>query len=291
MTDLSAPTRPVLRYHGGKWRLASWVMRFFPPHDVYLEPFGGAASVLLRKPRARGEVYNDLDGDVVNVFRVLQDRAAAAELKRLVEITPFARDEFELSYQATDDPVERARRMLVRSFMGFGSAGMTRTSRTGFRKNSSRSHTLPCQDWASWPAQIPQFVERLRGVVIENKDALRLIADHDRDNALIYADPPYVWHVRSSMRASGSMKHAYRHEMTDADHRNLAEALHRARGAVVISGYACDLYDRELYGGWERHEHGAMADGGRSRTEVVWLNPACSAALRRAATLKEACDA
>jgi len=116
MSDV-APTRPVLRYHGGKWRLASWIISHFPPHRVYVEPFGGAASVLLRKPRSYAEVYNDMDGEIVNVFRVLRDPARARELERVLRLTPFAREEFELSYIRDEDPIEQARRTIVRAFI------------------------------------------------------------------------------------------------------------------------------------------------------------------------------
>src|SRR4051812_1578874 len=115
-----APTRPVLRYHGGKWRIAPWIIEHFPPHLMYVEPFAGAASVLLRKPRVDFEVYNDLDTDVVNVFRVLRDPAAASQLAEQLSLTPWSRREFEVSYEISDDPVERARRTLIRSFMGHG---------------------------------------------------------------------------------------------------------------------------------------------------------------------------
>ena len=135
----SAPTRPALRYHGGKWRLAPWLLTLMPPHRVYTEPFGGGASVLLRKPRAYGEIYNDLDGEVVNVFRMLRDRGA--ELQRLLELTPFARAEFRQAYEPCgDDPIEQARRTIARSFMGFGSSATGENS--GFRASSSSSRAL-----------------------------------------------------------------------------------------------------------------------------------------------------
>lgn len=271
---MSEVTRPALRYHGGKFRLAPWILKFFPAHRVYVEPFGGGGSVLLRKDRTYAEVYNDLDGEVVNLFRMLRDRGD--ELVRLVSMTPFARCEFEDSYRPADDALEQARRTLVRSFMGFGSAGASGQS-TGFRSNSNRSGTTPAHDWMHLPGHMRAVVERLQGVVIEQRDACEVMQRHDADGALHYVDPPYV----HSTRNVRSRAPAYRHEMTDDQHAELAAVLRTLRGAVVISGYRCPLYD-DLFSGWARHEVGAHADGARERTEVVWLNPACSAALARA---------
>ncbi len=107
-------TRPVLRYPGGKYRIAKWIISYFPQHKFYVEPYCGAASVLMRKPRTEGEIINDLDGDVVNVFRVLRDPEQAKELERLVRLTPFAYEEYKRSYDATEDPIERARRTIFR---------------------------------------------------------------------------------------------------------------------------------------------------------------------------------
>ena len=131
------PTRPVLRYHGGKWKLAPWIIDHFPPHNIYVEPFGGAASILMRKSRSCGEVYNDIDGDVVNIFRVLQDPEKANELSKRVSLTAFARAEFRAAYGKPSDEIDAAHKMIVRSFMGFGRASMTREHVTGFRKNSN----------------------------------------------------------------------------------------------------------------------------------------------------------
>src|SRR4051794_13847975 len=157
------PTRPALRWHGGKWLLAPWIISHFPAHRVYVEPFGGGASVLLRKPQVAAEIYNDLDGRVVNVFRVLRDPVKAAELKRRAELTPFARAEFEWSYGSPVDDIDDAHRAIVLSFMGFGSDSVTRSCRTGFRSKMSDSRSLPSQAWATWHESIPQFVDRLRG--------------------------------------------------------------------------------------------------------------------------------
>lgn len=257
--------RPILRWHGGKWKLADWIISHLPRHRVYVEPFGGAASVLLRKPRSYAEVYNDLDGEVVNLFRVARDRGE--ELRRALELTPFARDEFAESYNETTDPLEQARRTVARAFMGFGSNAHNKA--TGFRANSNRSGTTPAHDWRNYPAAFGDVIERLRGVVIENRDAAAVMLAHDCDEAVHYVDPPYV----AATRDNGG---DYRHEMTDADHEALAETLHKLRGAVVLSGYRSALYDA-LYKDWRRVERHAHADGARDRVECLWLSPRCPA--------------
>lgn len=274
-----APTRPVLRYHGGKWRSVATIVGFFPAHRCYVEPFGGGASVLMRKPRVYAEVYNDLAGEVVNVFRVLQNPPSAARLRELLALTPFARDEFRAAYEPSDEPVERARRAIIRSFMGFGSASFNAKHATGFRSNSKRSGTTPALDWRNYPEQIPAFVERLRGVVIENKNALEVMPTHDGPDTLFYVDPPYP----ACVRAEGSLRgvrQRYVHELSDNDHRTIAPALRSLGGMVVLSGRACPLYDDELYPDWERHEFKHLDDGARTRVEVLWLNAAASDALR-----------
>lgn len=270
---VTRPTRPVLRYHGGKWLLAPWIISHFPPHRVYVEPFGGAASVLLRKPRSYAEVYNDLDGEIVNVFRVLRDPEQAAELDRLLRITPFARAEFELSYEPADDPIEQARRTIFRSAAGFWSAAAT-GAKTGFRANANRNGTTPAQDWVHYPDLVAAFCERLQGVVIEHRPAAEVIAKHDSSETLFYVDPPYPFSTRH--RRNPYSGKGYRYELTDDDHRALADVLRGVQGMVVLSGYPCDLYDRELYPDWYRVERRALTDGARERTEVLWLNEAAA---------------
>lgn len=271
--------RPVLRYHGGKFRLAPWIVSHFPPHSCYVEPYSGAASVLMQKPRSAAECINDLDDKIVSVFRVLRDPASAAALRRRLELTPFSRTEFNAAYEAPDaDPVENAARLITISFMGQGSQGTTRNYRTGFRcaLRNRDNNGLPSHEWASYPRSISAFVERLQGVAIENTDALKVIRRLDSPDTLIYADPPYV----TATRGRSYAKHGYRHEMTDADHEELAGTLRAVSGMVVLSGYPSALYDR-LYEGWERGECGAVADRGKASTEVVWMNEACRRAQRQ----------
>jgi DNA adenine methylase len=265
--------RPVLRWHGGKWKLAPWISEYLPAHRVYVEPFGGAASVLLQKPRSYGEVYNDLDQDVVNLFRVLQVERLAAQLLNKLMVTPFARDEFELAYIETDEPVERARRLIILSYMGFGSNGHSRLNRTGFRANSNRSGTTPAHDWANYPTRLPAIIERLRGVVIENRDALAVMAQHDGPDTLHYVDPPYLRETRSSsMHRVG----CYTHELDAEGHQRLLAFLRTLNGMVVLSGYPHETYEVAC-DGWRRIEIGAHADGALDRREVLWINPAARA--------------
>jgi DNA adenine methylase len=274
---MSEVKRPVLRYHGGKWMIAPWIIEFMPEHRVYTEPFGGAASVLMRKPRAQMvEVYNDLDREVVNVFRVLRDPDKAEELCRLLTLTPYARVEFEESYLPADNEIEQARRTIVRAFLGFGSDSAS-GALSGFRANGNRQNTHPSRDFVNYPKAIESFTERLEGVVIECRDACEVIAQHDAPTTLHYCDPPYVHAVRSAAVVRDGK--GYRHEMTDDDHAALAETLRAAKGMAIVSGYANGLYDRELFHDWHRFERKALADGGLERTEVVWLNDACVKAL------------
>jgi DNA adenine methylase len=258
--------RPVMRYPGGKYKLASWVISHFPAHETYVELFGRAASVLLRKPRSIGEVYNDLDGDVVNVFRVLRNREQAAELARMLVLTPYANEEYRLAYEPCDDPIERARRMIFRSFAGHGSDSLTR-SHAGFRGHRNKeSGVTAAQEWVNFPREIAIFTERLQGVCIEQREATKLVPIFDRTATLFYADPPYLKITRSSR----SVK--YRNEMTDQDHSELAAALHQTKGMVIVSGYPSELYDR-LYSGWRCVKKSSHAQNAKPSTECLWLSP------------------
>lgn len=274
---MTAVLRPVLRWHGGKWRLAPWILAHLPPHRTYVEPFGGAASVLLRKPRAYAEIYNDLDGDVVNLFRVLRG-ADAFRLIEAVRLTPFARAEFEAAYERTDDPVERARRMVARSFMGFGSTGSNIDGRTGFRSNAYASNTHPASDFATLPEALAAACNRLRSVVIEQRPAFDVMRQHDGPDTLHYVDPPYLHATRSSKVRAGRIAHAYAHEMDDTEHRQLLDALQQLSGMVVLSGYPSHLYAQHLTG-WHQAQRLARDTRTQQRTEALWLNSTAADAL------------
>jgi DNA adenine methylase len=279
---MTAPTRPVLRWHGGKWRLAPWIISHFPKHRVYVEPFGGAASVLLRKEPALTEVYNDLDHQVVNLFRVLQDCRSAAELTDALRVTPFARAEFDLAFEICDDPVEAARRLIVRSFFSGGTRGVLDLDRAqaGFNSGSARSRgdnpqPSHARDWSTFADALPAVIARMMTVIVESRPAAKLFIQHDAIDTLFYCDPPYIADTRSN-RA----RRAYRHEMIDAEHEALLNQLRTIKGMAVVSGYGHPLYDDILFD-WRTIETAAHADGARPRIEVLWLNPSCAAALDR----------
>lgn len=274
-----APTRPALRYHGAKWVLSSWIVSCLPAdHDSYIEPFAGSAAVLLNKPRSNLEIYNDLDGDVVNFFQVLREREE--ELIRAIYWTPFAHAEQQLSLQPTDDPLEAARRFYVRSYLTI--SGPTAQWNSGWRRQKKMSRGRKGESRMK-PAALSfmelehlyQVAERMRGVIIEQADALDLIRRYDHDRAVFYVDPPYVYSTRT--RWSGA---AYKHEMTDDQHRQMAVVLHKCAGMVVLSGYDSELY-RELFAAWTRLDREFRTNGntGRKATESLWLNPAARAAL------------
>jgi len=264
------PSRPVLRWHGSKWRIAPWVIAHFPPHRVYVEPFGGSASVLLQKPRAPTEVFNDLDRDIVNMFRVI--RECPRELAAALALTPFARDEYQAAYNDDCSDVERARRLIARSFMGMNSKGALRKSGFDARTNPD-GFTGRLRSLVDAPDQVLAVAERFCHVVVENCDALGLVGRYDRADALIYLDPPYLPETRSGK--------FYAHEMTVEQHRDLITRIRSLSAMVILSGYHSPLYDRLLQG-WECVDIPSRTDGGAAKTEALWINPAASRSLDRA---------
>jgi DNA adenine methylase len=246
-----------LRYHGGKFRLAPWIIQHFPLHRVYVEPFGGAASVLLQKRPAPVEVYNDLDGQVVNVFRVLRDPKQAKELQRRLKLTAFARAELEWSYEPATDAVDEAHKIMVRSWMARNPREFSRRGRASFR-NSRGDGDGGETAWYGFPGQVPAFTARLAAVAIECRPALKVIQAYDGPDTLFFVDPPYL----PSTRASGQ---------TEAEHVDLAVKLHQCAGMVVLNGYPSPLYER-LYAGWATFDRTVNTAARTVVTERLWLN-------------------
>lgn len=232
--------------------------------------------MLLKKPRSPLEVYNELDDEVVNFFRVLRDPVLAAELERRARLTPFSRGEFELAKPcADDDKVERARKMAVRSYMGFsGSEAQYRSPKeNGFRTPSYSVGTCISKSWQAWADNVPKLAERLMGVAIERRPALEVISEYDTHDTLFYVDPPYVHSTRNKFAAADGARAMYNYEMSDEEHEALAVALHAVQGPVVLSGYDCPLYAR-LYADWRKETRMAKTNKNAKKVETLWLNAA-----------------
>ncbi len=275
--DVSVAEKPKARgrgliafgWYGGKFSHLNWLLPLLIKCHHYCEPFGGSAAVLLNRDPSPVETYNDIDGEVANFFRVLRDKK-----KKLVEaigLTPFSREEFYLALQ-TEDPglsdVERARRFFVRA----------RQARTGLAQTASLGRWANCKNtsragmsgvvsrWLGSVQMRPEIAERLLRVQIENRPALEVVSLYDERGTFFYCDPPYPHESRGDDKA-------YEYEMHDADHRKLAEALHRVKGKAAISGYRCDLMD-SLYKNWRRYDappklcHSVK----KMRQEALWAN-------------------
>lgn len=258
---------PPLRYTGGKWILADWIISQMPPHDAYVEPFCGGAAIFFRKERSKIEVLNDLSGDLVNFFTVL--RTQTDELVRAIDLTPYARDEYESSYLPSDEPLERARRFYTCCWQSFGSFSGRKTGWRSIR-NWKRG-TSTTDEWARLDGLL-MAAARLKHAQIENRPAVTVLQHYDSAKTLFYVDPPYV--LKSRSQDVGRKR--YQHEMTDDDHRQLAEALHRVQGMVILSGYQSSLYE-ELYSDWTVITKTTTTNGNSSALEYLWLNPAATA--------------
>ena len=270
--------KPVVRMYGAKWRLAPWIVKHFPPHHVYVEAFGGSAAVLLSKEPSPVEVYNDLDGEVVNFFRVLREQPE--DLARAIAFTPYARSELDTAWEPTADPLEAARRFAVRSWMTIG--GPTTRWKSGFRFRKGRRMAVLLRWWQEMPERLAAVAFRLRGVLIENRDYREILEDFDGHETLFYLDPPYPPDTRSRQWRRGG----YRFEFSEVDHRELLERITALRGMVVLSSYPSPLYEDILSrAGWRRVERVVTNGNGKPATEILWLNPAATAQLGLAAQL------
>lgn len=262
--------RPPVKWHGGKYYLARWIAAQFPEHHTYVEPFGGAASVLLNKAPARVEVYNDLDSRITNLFEVLRDNGE--ELRRSLTLTPYSEVEFQKSEsvsKVSSSPVERARRDFVRWRLSLGGRRES-FSFTAHRVRRGMADIVSGY-LSAIDEQLPLIIERLRRVQIMCRPALEVIAYWDRGDTLIYCDPPYVHETRH-----GGSRDIYGVEMSEQDHRELATCLNGCKANVILSGYPSQLYG-ELYRGWrilsrDIPNHAAGGRSKRRQQEMLWLN-------------------
>jgi DNA adenine methylase len=256
--------KPPFAYYGGKTTLAPKIAALLPEHDHYVEPFAGSLAVLLAKGPADRETVNDIDGDLVNFWRVLRDRPG--DLERAARLTPHSRAEYELSKDVGGaDELERARRVWVRLTQGRSNS----MKPTGWKTDKNCGPGLSRPEYqASYAARMAGVAERMRRVSLENRDALELIRDYGTaPGVCIYADPPYLGTTRAAN---------YRHEVLTADaHMELADALRDCKASVVLSGYDSPLYE-QLFSGWYRVELKAPStlSGRTGATEILWSNVA-----------------
>ncbi len=256
-------------YYGGKFSHLDFLLPLLPTTFTHFcEPFGGSAAVLINRPPAPVETYNDLDSEVVNFFQCLRDHGD--ELIRLISLTPFSREELVKACRPEPNlsAIERARRFFVRA----------RQTRTGLAQTSSEGRWAHCvltsraamagavSRWLGSVEGLPQIVQRLQRVQIENAPATEAIRRYDSPKTLFYCDPPYPHEARGDSKAYG-------YEMTDREHEELAELLRSVQGAVAVSGYRCSLMDR-LYRDWIRVDANTrLCNSSKGeRTESLWVN-------------------
>jgi len=263
------PRRIVFGWYGGKFSHLSWLLPLLPECHHYCEPFGGSAAVLLNRHPSPVETYNDLDGEVVNFFRVLRDKPEI--MARAIALTPFSREEFYRAVSARVDSlpdVERARFFFIRA----------RQARTGLAQTASLGRWANCKNtsrggmsgvvsrWLGSVEMLPQVAERLLRVQIENRPAMDVIRLYDDSSTLFYCDPPYPHDSRGDAKAYGF-------EMSDEAHIELAFVLNRIKGKAAVSGYRCRLADK-LYKDWNRYDaapktcHSVKS----TRQEALWMN-------------------
>ncbi len=257
-------------WYGGKFSHLDWLLPLLPPCHHYCEPFGGSAAILLNRAPSPVETYNDLDGEVVNFFRVLREHKD--KLIEAIGLTPFSREEFAKACQL--DPnlsdFERARRFYVRA----------RQVRTGLAQTATIGRWANCKNttrngmsgvisrWLGGIEDLAFIAERLLRVQIENRPAIDVIQLYDSRETLFYCDPPYIHGTRGDTKSYG-------YEMSDDEHRRLAKVLNSAKGLVAISNYQCDLMD-ELYPApkWKKHRSPlrTIHSTKDKRQEVLWVN-------------------
>lgn len=259
--SLASPTQPaLLRYPGAKWTLAPRIIAEFGSHAHYVEPYFGSGAVFFTKPPALHEVLGDIDGEVVNFWRVLRERTE--DLCWALETTPWSRAEYEASAVPADDPIESARRFAVRCWQAHAAV---RSKMTGWRnRGPAQPRAGMSQRWRKVPAQLRAVAERLADAEIESRDALEVVDRFNSAGVLLYVDPPYLRTTRTAK--------LYAHEADDAHHIELLELLRKHRGPAVVSGYASELYDEAL-GDWHRIALRALrVEKGAARQEILWVN-------------------
>jgi DNA adenine methylase len=270
-----------IKYPGGKGRLWRWIVQYLPKSDVYCEAFGGAAHVLLNKEPSPLEIYNDIDDNLVNLFRVVADPKLFRKFLRRVQPLPYARSLYDYCAQTLreqTDPIERAWRFYV-----LLNQSMCGCPKWGCNIRYPR-HRVCSHDWASYVDRLPAIHARLRRVQIDHLDWRVCLERYDQPGIVWYLDPPYPPDTRSD--------HAmYSHELSSDDHAELVDRIIRLKGMVAISSYPNPIYAKLARAGWKEVRRDTWCwmvlknkqqRGGKPlRTEVLYLNPACVQALEQ----------
>lgn len=253
----------VLKYPGSKWRIADKLVDLIPPHHTYLEPYFGSGAVFFRKQPSDIESINDLDHNVVNLFRCIQEDSE--RLARIVMLTPYARELYDQQFDSHEEPLdkyEKARNFLIRCWQGHGYR--TNGYKVGWKNDvQGREKMYALWNWYRLPQWIMEIAERLRKVQIENLPALDLIKRFDYESVFMYIDPPYLMGTRAGKQ--------YAHEMTDSDHEELLQTLLKSRAMIMISGYDSEMYN-DMLSGWQRKEFISHTEKSVKRTEIIWMN-------------------
>ncbi|MGM0238488.1 DNA adenine methylase [Enterococcus sp. AZ103] len=248
----------ILNYPGSKWNMASTIIQIMPEHETYVEPFFGSGAVFFNKPAAKVETINDVDSRIVNFFKVCRDYPD--NLIQKILLTPHSREEYLNSYEVSSDPIEDARRLMVRCWQAIGAKT---SDKTGWRSIINPNGPNTAGEWAGVWERIEEVAFRLKGVQIEQQDATKLLTRYNRKGVLTYVDPPYLLSTRS--------KRLYACEYSDKDHIELLDVLCNFEGLVILSGYDNDLYNRKL-SSWYKLSFNSKAESGASRQEVLWCN-------------------
>lgn len=261
--------RPVFRYQGAKYAIADWVISFFPKHKIYCECFAGTAAILLNKPRSVTEIYNDLNSNLVDIFKCLRNSEQAKELKKRLELTPWSRQEYYEAHEAneSDDEVEKVRKLLIRAYMGMG-AGSINRGKGGFQTmiNHKDYKCNQARAFLTYFDCIPEFTARLQGVVIENRKAEKVIQIYDTDKTLHYVDPPYMLDTwRKQDKVYGKL------EYSNEQHEKLITLLKSVKGFVVLSGYKSDLY-MDMLKDWHIEKRETFNQQRDKRIECLWIS-------------------
>lgn len=251
----------VLKYPGSKWRIADWIIQKIPEHHTYIEPYFGSGGVFFKKPPSAIETINDLDCDVVNLFDCIRENPE--KLAYIVSMTPYARNEYDRSFDTdSDEPYEKARLFLVKCWQGHGFR--TNGYKVGWKNDvQGREAMYAVRNWYRLPEWILNITERLKNVQIESRPAIELIKRHNYDKVFVYADPPYLLGTRTGKQ--------YKHEMSDEEHEELLEVLLQHKGKVIISGYDSNLYNHYLKD-WHKEQLNTLAEHGKPRIETIWMN-------------------